>query len=51
MSNNEMPHEGHDQHLGALHEEGSITLARHHPPLGVRNSLIPVGMDPKIYLR
>ena len=24
MSNNEMPHEGHDQHLCALHEEGLL---------------------------
>jgi len=24
MSNNEMPHEGHDQHLCALHEDGLL---------------------------
>ena len=24
MSDNEMPHEGHDQHLCALHEEGLL---------------------------
>lgn len=24
MSNNEMPHEGHDKHLCALHEDGLL---------------------------